>query len=159
MKNLSSKILFALALVWGLNLSVLAQSSKEEVDLFQAAFGMQKKELISGFLKLENDNPFWAIYDEYETKRKDLGKKRIDLLERYVTNYNNMNDDQIESFMLELLILKKNTDRLIDTYYSKVKKACGPKVGAQFFQIENYILSAIRIQIMESIPFIGELDE
>jgi hypothetical protein len=39
-----------------------------------------------------------------------------------------------------------------------VKKASGSKVAAQFYEIENYIISTIRLELLDNIPFFGELD-
>jgi hypothetical protein len=141
-----------------LNFNAQAQSSKEEIDLMQAAFGMQKKDMISGFLQIPADNAFWAIYDQYETERKELGKKRIELILKYSENYANLSDVDIDAYMKDMMSLKKSHDKLIDTYYAKVKKASGSKIAAQFYEFENYILSAIRLEIMNNIPFFGELD-
>jgi len=138
---------------------VNAQSMKEEVDLLQAAVGMDKKEMLAGFLQLAPENQFWAVYDEYEAKRKDLGKKRVDLLTQYAANYMNLTDAEIDTYMKEMKSVKSSNDKLIDTYYGKVKKAAGSKVAAQFYEIENYILSTIRVEVLESIPFFGELDD
>ena len=59
-----------------------AQSNKEEVDLMQAAFGMDKKAAVAEFVKPSpaQKDAFWKLYDEYETQRKELGKQRITLL-------------------------------------------------------------------------------
>jgi hypothetical protein len=38
------------------------------------------------------------------------------------------------------------------TYYNKIKKATNPIVALQFFQVENYILSGIRLSILEQLP-------
>jgi len=163
MKNVPVKIAIIIGLILGLfpglNQAAQAQSDKEEIELYQAAFGMEKKEIIAGFLKLDENNPFWAIYDEYETKRKELGKKRIELLKKYTTNYDNMSDAMADEIIKEIISQRKSTDKLIETYYGKVKKASGSKVAAQFYEIENYVLSGIRAEILESIPFIGELDK
>ena len=64
-----------------------AQSNKEEVDLMQAAFGMDKKAAVAEFVKPSpaQKDAFWKLYDEYETQRKELGKQRITLLEEYAS--------------------------------------------------------------------------
>ena len=69
-----------------------------------------------------------------------------------------MTDEKAEELMKQIMKQKKSLDKLIDKYYKKTKKTSGVKDAAQFYQIENYILSAIRLQILDSIPFIGELD-
>ena len=60
---------------------IYAQSDKEEIDLMQAAFGMNKKAAVAEFVKVSDTqkDAFWKLYDEYETQRKELGKQRIEL--------------------------------------------------------------------------------
>jgi len=137
-----------------------AQSNKEEIDLVQAVFGKDKKAMVAEFIKLEGaqKDAFWLAYDEYETKRKDLGKKRIALLDKYATNYATLDDAGTDEIVNEMIKLQTETDKLIATYYTKIKKGSGVKAAAQFYQIEGYILSKIRTTIMENIPLIGELD-
>ena len=136
-----------------------AQSSKEETDFFQSIFGMAKKEVVADFLKIENTNPFWALYDEYETKRKELGKERLAALTDYVENYDKLTDAKYDEVVATMIKLRNSNDKLTDTYYKKIKKASGSKIAAQFFQIEAYFSSQIRATIMEEIPYIGEFDQ
>jgi len=138
-----------------------SQSNKEEVDLVQSVFGMEKKAMAAEFIKLEGapKDAFWVAYDEYETKRKELGKKRIGLLEKYVNGYSTLDDASMEEITKEIISLQGDTDKLIVTYYNKIKKGSGVKAAAQFYQFENYILSKIRAEILENIPLIGEFDK
>jgi Spy/CpxP family protein refolding chaperone len=143
-----------------LSTAVVAQTNKEDVDFIQSIYGKEKKTIVADFIKLEGaqKDAFWKLYDEYETKRKDLGKKRVALLEKYAAGYGTMNDAAISANIKETAALGVQTDKLIATYHKKIEKAAGAKAAAQFFQIEVYLLSAIRASILESIPFIGELD-
>lgn len=138
-----------------------SQSNKEEVDLVQSVFGMEKKSMAAEFIKLEGaqKDAFWTAYDEYETKRKDLGKKRIDLLNRYASSYATLDDASTDQIIKDMMKLSDENDKLISSYYNKIKKGSGVKAAAQFFQFENYILSKIRSEIMENIPLIGEFDK
>lgn len=138
-----------------------AQSNKEEVDLVQSIFGMEKKAMVAEFIKVEGPmkDAFWTTYDAYEVERKELGKKRIDLLNKYAANYGTMDDATTDKIVSETIALQSQNDKLIATYYKKVKKNCGSKTAAQFYQIESYLLSEIRAAIMENIPLIGELDK
>lgn len=135
-----------------------AQSNKEEVDLFQAAVGMQKKEAVAQFVHptdLQKD-AFWKLYDEYEVARKANGQKRIQLLEQYANQYLTMTDEQADTWTKEVIKLQTGTDKLIVTYYNKIKKATSPIVATQFYQIENYILSVVRAEILDEVPFLGQ---
>lgn len=154
-KTLLTAILVTLTCV------AFSQSNKEEVDMVQSVFGMEKKAMAAEFIKLEGaqKDAFWTAYDEYETKRKALGKKRLDLLTKYVDSYNTLDDAGTDKIIKEIIGLQAETDKLITTYYTKIKKGSGVKAAAQFYQFENYILSKIRSEIMENIPLIGEFDK
>jgi hypothetical protein len=139
-----------------LSFFVKAQSAKEEVEIMQAAFGMDKRAAVAEFVKPSESQKvaFWEIYDEYETKRKDLGKERIELLKQYANQYQKMNGEQSDIWTKKVIALQKKTDLLLETYYHKVKKISDGKVATQFYQIEMYILTAIRMQILKEVPFI-----
>lgn len=137
-----------------------AQSNKEDVDFIQSIYGKEKKTIVAGFIKLEGaqKDAFWKLYDEYETQRKDLGKQRVALLERYANSYMTIDDATTDQIMKDMMALGLKTDKLMNSYYGKIKKASGVKAAAQFVQIEAYLLSAVRATILENIPFIGELE-
>jgi hypothetical protein len=133
-----------------------SQSNKEEIDLLQAAYGMEKKAIVAEFVQLTDaqKDAFWTLYDEYETKRKDLGKERIDLLVQYAEQYMTMTSDQADEWTKKVMELQNKTDKLIATYYDKVKGVSDGVVATQFYQIENYILSMIRMQLLQDVPFL-----
>jgi hypothetical protein len=147
-------------LVICLTLTGYAQSNKEDVDFIQSIYGKEKKAIVADFIQLEEGkkDAFWKLYDEYETKRKELGKKRISLLEQYANEYLTLDDATTSKLIKEVASLGVQTDKLIATYHVKLEKAAGAKPAAQFFQLEIYFLSVIRVGIMENIQFIGELN-
>jgi hypothetical protein len=162
-KKLSKKIMkktLLTTLMVGMAFVVFSQSNKEEVDLVQSVFGMEKKAMAAEFIKLEGaqKDAFWVAYDEYEGKRKDLGKKRLDLLNKYVSSYTSLDETNTDQIIKEIIKQQGETDKLIVTYYNKIKKGSGVKAAAQFYQFEHYILSKIRAEILEEIPLIGEFD-
>ena len=132
------------------------QSNKEEIDLLQAAFGMDKKAVVADFVKpsAAQKDAFWKLYDEYETQRKELGKQRIELLKQYADKYLNMTGEQADAWTKKAIELQKKTDNLIAMYYTKIKMISDGVVATQFYQIENYILTAIRMQILQNVPFL-----
>ena len=135
-----------------------SQSNKEEIDLFQAAVGIQKKEAVANFVHptAAQKDAFWKLYDEYESVRKINGQQRIKVLEQYATQFATMTDAQAEAWMKEVLKLQAATDELIISYYNKIKKATSPLVATQFYQIENYFLAVVRAKILDTVPFVGE---
>ncbi len=155
------KTILLTTMMVGLCCIAFSQSNKEEVDLVQSVFGIEKKTMAAKFIKLEGaqKDAFWIAYDDYEAKRKELSKKRIELLNNYVSNYTSLDDAATDQIIKDVMKLQGDTDKLIDQYYTKIKKGSGVKAAAQFYQFENYILGKLRSEIMENIPLIGEFDD
>jgi len=135
-----------------------AQSNKEEIELYQAIFGMEKKAFVAENLKLEKDDVFWTLYDQYETERKILGQKRLEILNDFVENYSNLTEEKTNELIEQIIVQKKSLDELIVKYYKKVNESSGAKVAAQFYQIENFILAATRMEVLSVLPFITEVN-
>jgi len=137
-----------------------AQTYNEEVDMLQALYGSEKRDIVENFIVLEGEQKtaFWTLYDAYEVERKALGIQRINLIGVYAENYHNLDNDGTDVLVKEMLKLVKSNDALIEKYYKKLKKKAGVKPAAQFVQIEHYLLAAIRSEILEEIPFIGQLE-
>jgi hypothetical protein len=135
---------------------IKAQTNKEEIDIMQAAFGMEKKAMVAEFVQVDDaqKDAFWKLYDEYETQRKVYGKQRIDLLNEYTDTYQKMTNESADAWLQKTLDLGKKTDALLLSYYKKVKKATNPINALQFYQVENFILTGIRNQIMGELPFV-----
>jgi len=132
-----------------------AQSNTEEIDLVQSIYGIEKKAIVEEFVQPVTTNrvQFWEVYDAYEVERKELGKERFKLLNEFVEKYENLNNEEADAWMKEVIRLGKSTDKLIDTYYTKMKKATSPIVAMRFYMLESYLLTAIRYEILDALPF------
>jgi len=156
------KTIFKLALaLLIIPISMSAQSNTEEVDYIQSIFGMEKKAIVDDFIKLDGaaKDAFWPLYDQYEVERKELGKRRLALLNDYAEHYDGMRDEKIDELAKSGSKQVKMDEDLRYKYFNKIKKVAGHTAAAQFYQIEGYFNAAIRMSILESIPFIGELDD
>lgn len=64
---------------------------------------------------------FWKLYDAYEVERKALGMRRINLLGDYAENYGTLDDAKIDAMVKEMNDLGLKNDKLISSYYGKMK--------------------------------------
>ena len=132
---------------------VSAQSNEDELQLMQSLYGMEKRDIVDEFVELSEDQSaeFWRLYDEYEAKRKELGKKRFELINKYVNEYGKVSPASADTFMKEAIQLRMKYDNLRDSYFKKMKTRTDPVVAMQFYQIERYLSDLIRIEILEEI--------
>jgi hypothetical protein len=132
--------------------------TKSEIELMQTIFGEEKMKVVTEYVQLspEKKGPFMELYNEYEEKRKALGETRIALITEYAEIWEGMSIEQAEAWMKKVWDLSAKREKLLTTYYGKIKKATNAKVATQFFQVEGYILTQIRSAIYEAIPFVAE---
>lgn len=130
-----------------------AQSNEDELQFMQSIYGMEKRDVVDEFLELSDieTSEFWRLYDEYEAKRKELGKKRFELVNKYVDQYGKVSSANADMFMKEAIQLRNKSNNLLDSYYKKIKSRTDPVVAMQFYQIERYLSDLIRIEILEEI--------
>ena len=156
MKFLSS--LFILLSI--LTSNVFAQVSDADIDLIQAKFGNGKKEIVKEYVKIESnkDKEFWSLYEDYEQKRKELGKKRLNLVLFYNNNQLVLKDDELDYEIDHFIELKEDTNKLIEKYYRRIRRTIGAKTASDFYVIEVYFQSVVRTNYMKQIPFLNEID-
>ena len=154
------KIFIFLGITLLMSTSIFSQTTKDDIDYLQAVYGMEKRDVVAGFIQPNEitSDDFWQLYEEYEIARKVINSRRIELLLDYVDNYDTLSDDALDRLIKKTTKERSNLDKLINKYYKKINKTYGSKVAAQFMHIEGFILSVSRLAILESIPFIDSLE-
>lgn len=140
---------------------IFAQTTeREDLEVIQGLYGKSKKELAMAYMAIPEAQSvaFWAIYDAFETERKELGKTRVAIIESYATNYASLTDESVDKIAKASLKNHMDYQKLLSKYYGKYKKAVGALSAAKIIQFENYMITTVQDEIQNSIPFIGELD-
>jgi len=132
--------------------------SAEEIAMVQELFGQEKRSIIEDNIDLTgvNSEAFWKIYDEYETQRQEIGKSKIELLQKYTNKPSNITNNQASELLGEAVNLRTAEDKLILNYTKRIGKATSDVVSVQFYQIEHYISDGIRFAILNDIDFIQD---
>lgn len=153
MKKLILAVVFALVA-----LPSVAQTEKDEVAIFQNAFGIEKRTLIENYMKIDESKSaeFWKLYETYEASRRELGLKRIENIKKYADNYGKFSAESVNAIMKNSLTIQKSMISLWDSTYKKMSKVISAEEAAKFIQAEMYIENTIRQALFENIPLIGE---
>jgi hypothetical protein len=134
----------------------LAQAQQTETELIRSAFKLEKKAIVAEFLQLSDADAgkFWPIYNNYEQERSAIGTRRINLIETYVEKYQAMDDKTTDQLVKESGTIQKKMIAAREKYYETVRKTVSTSVAARFFQIEDAIDVAIRMQLYSQIPML-----
>jgi len=157
-------LMYPLAIVLGCLLfsrPIGAQPPQTEIEVIQETWGMAKKELVSQYMQFNDSEAaaFWPVYEAYMAERQALGNDRIRILADYADNYERLTDQKADDLTYVSLVNDIKLDKLKKKYFKKFKKAVSPLRASQFMQLENYLQTAIRHEVQEAIPFIGELEQ
>lgn len=150
---------FILAIVFALMaLPSFSQTQKDEVAIFQNAFGIEKRTLIENYMKIDASKAaeFWKLYEAYEASRRELGLKRVENINKYADNYGNFSAESVNAIMKNSMTIQKNMISLWDSTYKKMSKVISAEEAAKFIQAEMYIENTIRQALFENIPLIGK---
>lgn len=135
-------------------------TAKEDVEVIQGMYGKSKKELVNSYMELNESMAadFWKVYDAFEEERKALGKKRIQLINDYITNYETLSNEKADQLVKATLKNNGAYEKLYSKYYEKMKKVIGARDAAKFIQLEHGLQTAIMSETQNAIPFIGDMD-
>lgn len=138
-----------------------AQLAKDEVQLVQAIWGVEKRNIVKDFMKFTEAEAtvFWPVYDEYQTEAKKLGEERINTISDYTNNVANLTNEKADEIAIKILKNNAAIDKLQSKYYGKMKKVVTPIRAAQFMQLDIYLQTMIRAEMQSNLPMIGELDK
>ncbi len=153
-------VFVVVALLGATGTKVAAQFNQEEVAIVQSLFGMEKRSIYNKIMKLSAADSvgFWPLYDKYESKRKDLAKENVKLLQKFVSKFPNITHDEIHCMVEDIDDVNSDLRELIYDYYKDIRKATSTQTAAMFYQMESYILNAINIDVIQMLPFVGEFN-
>lgn len=148
------KIIITLSFV---TLCMAAFAQATETELVRSAFRLDKKAVVAEFLQLSDADAgkFWPIYEKYEQERvASVGDRRYQLLEKYANKYESMDDASADKLVSESAAIQKKEISVREKYYGMVKKSVGIGVASRFYQVEDVISVATRMQLYNSLPLL-----
>ncbi|HEY7575510.1 MAG TPA: hypothetical protein VIB08_10130 [Thermoanaerobaculia bacterium] len=134
-----------------------AASAGVDTEQLKQALTKGRRELFSagmGSLSAPNLEKFWAIYGEYEKERTAIIDQRMGLLKDYATKYKTMQPEDATGWVDKLAKIGTDEITLRKKYADQIGKQISPAAAARFWQIDDYITSAAKIDVMDNIPLV-----
>jgi hypothetical protein len=115
-------------------------------DIFQNAMALDDQQ----------KDTFWNIYADYDGRRASLTDQSVQLLRSYATNYDTLTNEQAKKMMDEAAGIAQKQVKLRRKYADQISKKLGGRVGARFYQIDDYLNTAARLAVLDHVPFVGD---
>ncbi len=149
-------ILFAFLLAIGFQ--SFSQVSSTEQELIKSYFKLTKMALVEDAMALsEKDGAiFWPLYKQYDVEASKLNQYRIDYLFDYVEHVDNITNEQVDAFLKQANTYNKKMTSLKSKYYKLMKKELSSKIAIRFMLVEEYIQTAVKYELLETLPWVGD---
>jgi hypothetical protein len=173
-RNINALLVIA-SLLFGFNLSTLAQSSQkaapqvlsdtdepsnsmsdQDIEMLRSDLRAKRKQITAENLPLTSDEAtkFWPVYEDYRQEAKKAADKRWALLKEYAANYNSMTDAQAADYMNRSTAMEQEFISLRMKYVPLFEKVISPKKTALWYQIDRRIDLLINLQLSSAIPMV-----
>ena len=103
----------------------------------------------------EERERFWKIYDQYVKEREPVEKERFSLLQRYAQGGAVISDDQALALALVSGRIQILEVQLRLKYTEELRRKMSGRVAARFFQIDDYVTTAMRANSLPAIPLVS----
>jgi len=152
-------ILFAICAAFALVTN--AQTTTDELQYLQNVIGMKKKQYVEEHLKVNpaDATKFWALYDEYELFRGEIGERRVANISEYAKYYTNLTDAKADELTKKSFAVNEEQDKLLQKTYTKMAKEINPLLASRFVQVELYLEALVRKAVTEQIPVMFDSDK
>ncbi len=68
----------------------------------------------------------------------------------------NITDEQVDEFLKQSNSYNKKMVSLKSRYYKLMKKELSSKVAIRFMLVEEYIQTAVKYELLETLPWVGD---
>lgn len=149
------KILFVAAAVL-FSVSVSAQTVNDYLEMAREVLKVEKKAAVAEAMELTEaeSQPFWNLYNEYQSALYLVQNKRIAIIKDYSDNFESLSDEKADELWSSSLGYEQELLKLKKKYYSKFKKILPLGKAARFMQLENKIETLIDAELAFEVPLI-----
>ena len=136
-----------------------AVQSGADLDIVKYVVTQGRRRVFEKAMKLNKQDSeiFWAVYAEYEQEHGQVDQKGIKLLETYLKNVSVFTNEQSIQFTDELTRLQQETIALRAKYFRILSEKLSGVTAARFYQVDDYVTAATKLDLLDNLPFIGEL--
>jgi hypothetical protein len=131
------------------------------IDLEKAKSQLQKdreKIFIEALqLSVSQAAVFHPIYVKFNNEKKKLDEELLSLFVNYATNYKHLDVKLMTAFIKQSEKYQQNEMGVRKKYYKLLNEAISIEIGSQFYEVDDFISTSLRINILSGLPFTGAI--
>ena len=132
--------------------------SSPDMDVVRFVLTQGRRRTFENTMKLSprEGQIFWKVYADYEEERGRLEQQTVTLLDGYLKRLSSFTSEQAIQFTNELAEHQQAGIVLRTKYFKILSEQLNGVIAARFYQVDDYVTAAIKLDFLENVPFIGE---
>jgi hypothetical protein len=132
------------------------QANDADIQLMRQDIRAERKKIVAANMPLTETEAtrFWPVYDRYIAETVKVNDVRYGLIKEYANSYQNMTDQQADSFIKRWLALDQDGTQLRLKFVPEFEKVISHKKTAIFFQIDRRVSMMIDLQLASQVPLV-----
>jgi hypothetical protein len=100
---------------------------------------------------------FHPIYVEFNREKRVLDDLLIKLFVQYSENYDKLDHKLMHNFIKKSKEHQRRELRVRKKYYLKLGKAISTELASQFYEVDDFICTNLRLNVLTGLPFTGSI--
>jgi hypothetical protein len=127
-------------------------------QMLQKALTESRRKLFSAGMDLTpaQFETFWAVYGDFEKEKNALDGVRIAIVKKVAERVGKASGDEALGLVAESADLQQKEITLRKKYADILAAKVSPAAGVRFWQIDDYITTALRLDLLDNIPLFKE---
>jgi hypothetical protein len=158
-----SFITHCLVISFSLSIGTAQAQEGTPVDLEKAKSQLQRdreKIFIEALqLSVSQASVFHPIYLQFSKEKKVLDDLLIAQFLNYGNNYQHLNVELMKKFISQSEDYEKKELRVRKKYYKILSDAISVEVGSQFYEVDDFVSTSLRLNVLTGLPFTGRMSK
>ena len=99
---------------------------------------------------------FWDVYNAFEKEREAVTDAKMVNMSEYAKNFLTMSDMKVKELIKNAYKIQSKELNLRNKYSGQLAKKVNATVAGRFWQVDDFISSAVKVGILSNVPLLGE---
>jgi len=108
-------------------------------------------------LTMSQASVFHLLYLDFDKEKRKLDDSFIKYFVKYAANYESLDHKIMHRFIRESNEHQQKELKLRRKYFKKLSKSISPQLASQFYEVDDFTSTVLRLNILMSLPFTGNI--
>jgi hypothetical protein len=102
---------------------------------------------------------FHPIFVDFNKEKRVLDDLLLSLFVKYGDNYEHLNEEIMSEFISQSEAYERKELKVRKRYYNKLRKAISTELASQFYEVDDFVSTTLRINVLAGLPFTNSISK